>query len=117
RVVALDEAVLGLQDAALRVGEVALGFGVGLRRWWTGRLAGPLAALRLALFFLLGFEAALVLGRRCGFCLQRRLGLADLGQPLLLVSHPIRQLVAAHVTVQLVLLRVRRLGCRQPAID
>src|SRR5579883_2040749 len=56
RVVALDVAVLGLQDAAVRIGEIALRLAVGLalrRRW---RPAAPFAAFGDAL--LLGLVPA-----------------------------------------------------------
>src|SRR5579883_848415 len=62
RVVALDVAVLGLQDAAVRIGEIALRLAVGLalrRRW---RPAAPFAAFGDAL--LLGLLAARIFSSR-----------------------------------------------------
>src|SRR6185437_1129834 len=91
-VVALDVTVLGLQDAAFRVGEIALRLAVGLR--FRRRLAALLAA----------------------FGVQRGLGLAYLLKPFLLVGHPIGHLVAALVAVELVLLRIGGLGGLEPAI-
>src|SRR5687768_8427862 len=75
RVVALDEAVLGLEDAALGVGEVALR--LVFRDARRGRLLA-FAARRATL--------AIVLAARRRF--ERRLGRADLRQPLLLVGDP-----------------------------
>src|SRR4029077_21035140 len=74
-VVTLDVTVLGLQDAAFRVGEIALRLAVGLR--FRRRLAALLAAFGDAT--LLGFgPLALHLGCGLGFGLQRGLGLAYL---------------------------------------
>src|SRR6266436_1360102 len=53
-----------------------------------------LAPRRPALLFRRGAGPRLRLGCRLGFRLERRLGLADLGQPLRLVGHPVLQLVA-----------------------
>src|SRR5437762_13508426 len=113
RVIALDVTILGLQDAALRFGEVALRLAVLLlfrrRRW----LAGLLAAFFLALLFRLFAASHLFCGGGFGFRLQLRLGGTDLRNPLLLVGHPVGHLVATLVAVELVFLRkIGRASCR-----
>jgi len=66
------------------------------------------SAWRCCSFF--GIDATLFLRRQPGIRLQRRHRLLDLRQPLLLVAGPIRQLVAALVFAEsLVLLGIRRL--------
>ena len=77
-VVALNVTVLGLQDTALRVSEIALRLAVGLCLRWRRRLAGLPAALRLTFVLRLGPRLALRFGGGLGFGLQRSLGLADL---------------------------------------
>ncbi len=117
RVVALDVAVLGLQDAALRIGEVALRLAVGLLFRRRRRLAVLLAPLRYALLFRLRPAPLLLFGGGFGFRFQFGLGLADLLQPFLLVGHPIGHLIATLWAVELVLLCIGRLGRFQPAVD
>src|SRR6266542_4410892 len=117
RVIALYESILGFENTAFRIGEVALclcGRLVGRRR---GGLAGLLAALGLAALLLLGLDATLLVGRGLRLGLQLSLGLGDPGDPLLLVGDPVGQLVAAFVAVQLVLFGIGGLGGGQPAID
>lgn len=106
-VVTLDEAVAALHDPALRIGEVAL------------RLVGRGARLRLGLAPapIALRHRRLRLGLRLGLGFQRRLGGADLLQPLGLVRHPGRHLVAALVAQRAILLGIRRLGRRQPGGD
>src|SRR5260370_16801340 len=91
-VVALHVAILGLQDAALGIGEVALRLAVGLRLRRRSRLAGLLAAFRLALLLRLGARFRLRLGGGPGFGLQLGLGLADLLKPPLLFRYPLPHL-------------------------
>src|SRR6476646_2206308 len=92
--------------------------GSGLVRWRRRRFARLLAAVGLSLLFLFGLDATLFLRGQPGVGLQRRHRLLDLRQPLLLVASPIRQLVAALVFAEsLVLLGIRRLSGRQHASD
>ena len=74
RVVTLDVAVLGLEDAALGIGEVALRLRLRLRRWRCRRV--PARRLVVLVF------TRCLLGRRFGFRLglQVRLGFSKLGQ-------------------------------------
>src|SRR5712664_347235 len=66
-------------------------------------------AFGLALLFFFGLDATLFLRRQPGVGLQRCHCLLDLRQPLLLVAGPIRQLVAAPVFAEsLVLFGNRR---------
>ena len=112
-VVALHEPVAGRQDAAVRVGEVALrpvGRAAVLAAQGT---ALPAHARRCA-------RPALVLrvGRIGSLCLQRGLGGPDRLQPPLLVGHPVRRLVAAPVRAMLAILgRIGLAGLLQPALD
>jgi hypothetical protein len=78
RVVALDEAVRGLENTALGVGEMALRLAVGLL---ASRLR-LLARLRAAFRRCRSSASALAFaaGGGFGFGLERRLGLPDLGQ-------------------------------------
>ncbi|ESW76192.1 hypothetical protein X772_32340 [Mesorhizobium sp. LSJC280B00] len=117
RIVALNVTVLGLQDAASRIGEVALRLALRLRLRWRRRLAVLLAALCLALLLRLVPAAHLFFGGGLGFGLQFGLGLANLLQSLLLVGHPIGHLVAALLAVELVLLPIGRLRGFEPAVD
>ena len=110
RVVALDVTILGLQDAALRIGEVALRLAIGLGSRRCRRPAVLFASLRKALLFRRRPAPHLLFGRGFGFRLQFRLGLADLGEPLLFVGHPSGHLVATPGSVQLVLLRIGGFG-------
>lgn len=88
-VVALHEAASGLQDAAAGIAKVVL----PLVRWTAvGRPLGM--ALRHHAGGG-GGSLAIVRRRHLGIRLQGRLGLADLGQPLLFVGHSWRHLVAA----------------------
>src|SRR5260370_21071010 len=116
-VVALHVAILGLQDAALGMGEVTLRLAVGLRLRRRSRVAGLLGAFRLALLLRLGARFRLRLGGGPGFGLQLGLGLADLLKPLLLVGYPVGHLVAALVAVEPVLLPIGGLRRLEPAID
>ena len=75
-----------------------------------------LAAFRDALLLCLCAAPPLRRGGGLGFGFQLSLGRADLLQPLLLVGHPIRHLVAALAAMQLVLFRVGGLRRRQPAV-
>lgn len=95
RVITLDVAILGLQDAAFRIGKIALRRPVGLIFWRLWRLAVLFASLSLALFLGLGLQAALFLRRSFGLGFKRGFGLADFGEPLLFVGDPVRQLIAA----------------------
>src|ERR1700730_19059256 len=97
RVIGLNEPVLALQDAAFGIAEVALRLAARGAARPLRLLARLLASRRPARLFRRGLGPRLRRGRRLGFRLERRLGLADLGQPLLLVGHPARQLVAALV--------------------
>src|SRR5258708_33564632 len=97
------------------IGEGGLRLAAGLCLRRRGRLAGVLAALRLASALRFGPRLYLRLGGGLGFGLQCSLGLAYLLKPLLLVGHPIRHLVAALVAVELVLLRIGSLGSLEPA--
>nr|WP_093525358.1 hypothetical protein [Stigmatella erecta] len=85
RVVALDEAALRLLDSALRVGEVALGLGLGFAVLVCGHLVarqrrGP-GGRRVLLVLLLLLRLLLRLPRRLGLCFQLCLGLTDFLQP------------------------------------
>src|ERR1700758_286318 len=92
--------------------------GIGFVRRRRRRFARLLAAFGLPLLFLFGLDAALFLRRQPGVGLQRRLRLLDLRQPFLFVADPIRQLVAALVFAEsLVLGGIRRFGGRQHASD
>ena len=84
-----------------RIGEVALRLALGLGFRRGRRPAVLLAPLRKALLFRRGPAPHLLLGRGFGLRLDLRLGLADLGEPLLLVGHPSRHLIATPVAVQL----------------
>ena len=75
RIVALDVAVLGLQDAAFRIGEVALRLAVRLLFRRRRRPPVLLASFRDALLLGLVPAPLLRLGRRFGFRLQFSLGL------------------------------------------
>lgn len=104
-VVALYEPVARGQDAAVRIGEVAL---CPIRRTAILTAQGPALpahAGRCA-------RSALVvgIGRIGGFRLQRGLGGADRLQPPLLVGHPVRCLVAAPVRAQRTILGYIRLA-------
>src|SRR4029077_5934439 len=116
RVISLNEAILRLHDAAFRIGEVALRFGIGLSRRRCRRFARLLAAFGLPLLFFFGLDAALFLRSQPSVGLQRRHRLLDLRQSLLLVAGPIWQLVPALVFAEsLVLFGIRRFGRRQHA--
>ena len=117
RVVALDIAVLGLQDATVRVGEVALALAVGLASRGRRRLAVFLATFGDALLLGRGSPACLLRRGGFGFRIQLGLGRTDLGQPFLLVGHPVRHLIAALASVKLVLFRIGRPGGFEPAVD
>src|SRR5262249_47967855 len=117
RIVALDVTVFGLQDAAFRIGEVALRLVLGLLTGRRRPLAALLAAFGDALLVCLFLAPRLLFGGRLGFGLERGLGLADLLKPLLLVGHPIGHLIAAPVAVELVLLPIGRLRGFEPAVD
>src|SRR5258708_15134808 len=84
-VVALDEAILGLHDPALGIGEIALCVVLGHAAW------------RLAFAAPLGRHLAVLARTLAGgglrLRLERRLGLADLGQPAVFVGNPIGQFV------------------------
>src|SRR5690606_7672352 len=84
------------------------------RRW---PLAVLLATFGDAPFLGLGPAPHLLLGGGFHFRLQLGLGLADPLKPLMLVGHPIRQLIAALVAVELVLLRIGGLGGFKPTAD
>src|SRR5260370_7875816 len=92
RVIGLNEPVLALHDAAFRIGEVALRLAVRGAARRPRLLTWLLAPRRPALLFRRGAGPRLRLGCRLGFRLERRLGLADLCQPLPLVGHPACQL-------------------------
>ena len=117
RVIALDEAILGFENAAFRIGEVALCLWGRLVGWRCGGLAGLLAALGLTALLLLGLDATLLVGCGLRLSLQLGLGLGDPGDPLLLVGDPVGQFVAAFVAVQLVVFGICGLSGGQPAID
>src|SRR5215217_7258665 len=117
RVVALDVAILGLQDAALRIGEVALRLAIGLRFRRCRRPAALFPVFRKALLLCLFAPPLLLFGGGFGLGLQRGLGFPDLLKPLLLVGDPIRHLVAALVAVEPVVLRIGRFGSLKPAVD
>src|SRR5260370_3671374 len=115
RVIGRNEPVLGLHDAAFGIGEVALRLAVRGAARRPRLLTWLLAPRRPALLFRRGVGPRLRLGCRLGFRLERRLGLADLGQPLRLVGHPVWQLVAALVlSVGAILRRARRPRPRNP---
>lgn len=71
RSITLDVAILGLQDAAFRIGKTALRRPVGLIFWRLRRLAVLFASLSLALFLGLGLQAALFLRRSFGLGFKR----------------------------------------------
>lgn len=89
--------------------------GIGFLRWQRRRFARLLAAFGLALLFLFGLDAVLLLRRQFGVRFQRRHRLLDLRQQFLLVDGPVRQFVA--VAESLILRGIRRLGGRQHASD
>src|SRR6202007_1478790 len=90
--------------------------GIGLVRRRCSRFARLLAAFGLPLLLFFGLDAALFLRRQLGIGLQRRHRLLIFRQPLLLVAGPIRQLVAALIFAEsLVLFGIRRFGRRQHA--
>ena len=117
-VVGLHEPVLALHDTAIRIGEVLLGFGIGLGRGRGSFRSGFLAPLGFTLLCRLGLCFELGCGRRLRLRLQVGLGGADpLGTPLL-IGDPLRHLLAGLIAaVQLVLLGVRRLGRAEPLGD
>src|SRR5580700_9252818 len=116
-VVALDVAILGLQDAALRIGEVALRLAVRFRARRRRCPAVLFPPSGLALLFRLFSVAPLCFGGGLSFRFQRGLGLADLLQPLPLVGHPGGHLIAALLAVPPVLLGIGGLGGGKPAVD
>src|SRR5215469_535104 len=116
-VVALDVAVLGQQNAAVGVSEVALCLAVGLR---VGRRRGGavfLASLSETLRVGRGLPLGFFFGGGFGFGLQCGLGGAQLHQPLLFVGYPGGHFIAALVAVALVLFRIGGGRRFQPAID
>ncbi|MCP3468697.1 hypothetical protein [Bradyrhizobium sp. CCGUVB23] len=115
RVITLDEAVFGFENAAFRIGEVALGLCGRLVGWRRGGLAGLLATLSLAALLLLGLDATLLVGRGLGLRLQFSLGRSDPGDPLLLVGDPVGQFVATFGAVQPVVFGRLLAGPRAPA--
>ena len=111
----LHEAVLRLHDPAFGIGEVLLGFGTGLAGGGNGFRTRLLAAFGLplllcrSLLFDLGFGARLRLGFQRSLCRPDRLCAP------LLVSDPVRHLLAGLVTaVQLVLPGIGRFCGTQP---
>ena len=116
-VIALDVAILGLHDAALRIGEVALGLAVGLGFRRCRRSAVLFAAFGVALLFRLGPRRISSSAAALASASSSALACADLLEPLLFVGHPIRHLVAALAAVELVLLRIGGFGRFQPAVD
>src|SRR5215469_15170495 len=116
-VVALDVAVLGQQNAAVGVSEVALCLAVGLR---VGRRRGGavfLASLSEALSLGRGLTPGFFFGGGFGFGLQCGLGGAELRQPLLFIGHPGGHLIAALGAVLPVLAGIGRFGGVQPAVN
>src|SRR5450631_3019768 len=108
-IVGLHEPVLALHDAALRIGKVPLGFGIGFKGGRGSFRPGFPAPLGLPLRRRRSLYRKLGFGRSFRVRLQFRLGLTDLLGTALLVSHPLRHLVAGLVAaVLLVLLGVRR---------
>ena len=92
RIVALDVAVLGLQDAALRIGEVALRLRIGLAARRRRRLAGLLAPFRLgASPRPRPGRASLPRAAALASASSAALASRDPGDPLLLVGDPIGQ--------------------------
>src|SRR5258707_6382282 len=71
-VIGLNEAILRLHGAAIRIGEVALRLGIRLVRWRRRRFARLLTAFRLALLFFFGLDTTLFIRRLPGAGLPRR---------------------------------------------
>ncbi len=126
-VVALDEAIPGLHDPAVGVGEVALRPRRRTRRFapttkvGAGSEARGRGARRTAMIDHARGRAGLGVWRRrvsLRLGLERCLGRPDALEPRLLVGDPVRQLVAAHLGAMLgVLGGVSGLRLGQPALD
>jgi hypothetical protein len=111
-VISLNKAIPARHDPTVRIGEIALRLGLRRARRMLGLAARPRSSAAIVIIILrLGFG----LGLRLGFCFERGLGLADLGQALLFVGNPVGQLVAALVGAQArVILAVGSLSSLQP---
>ena len=122
RVVALDEAVLGQEHAAVREMSVKLRcphLGIGRFSRGAGEEPAPerLQVLRLAFLLRCAFGFGFRRRGSCGLRLKRLSGFADFGQALLFVSDPAGHFVAATAcAMQFVLLRVGCFRSFKPAI-